>query len=58
LLSRIDDLLACQGFLECIGAATDLAVDDVIILSNDGGNLAANSVLLQVVHDARDFSYL
>jgi hypothetical protein len=58
LLSRIKDLLASHGLLEGVGAAADFAIDDVIIFCDNGGDRSANGVLLEVVHNASDFTDL
>ena len=58
LLPRIHNLLASHGFLECFGAAAHFAIYDVIILCDNGRDLATDGVLLEIMHDTCDFSYL
>ncbi len=58
LLSRIKDLLASHRLLECVSAAANFAIDDVIVVCDNGGDRTADGVLFKVVHNASDFTDL
>ena len=55
LLLRIQDFLASQGLFELGGRSANLAEDVLIMLGLDDGQSLANQMVLDIIHNPRDF---